>query len=493
MQKRSSQGKSNGPNVRADVITRLENFAPGDSGLLLLESTPNSGASTLLLHFAEGLFLRADAPLPVYFSLRHGESSVLAAKRFAYEFLAQTIAYRRSDPIFSKTSPGFNEILGLAPATDISWIKQAAERIEEESAIDPTSIERCLSVPMLSASSGLRPLLIFDDLHLSSSIDGGDEFVRCLFRVAERAEFPVIAAGRRRYLSRFDGERLSLSSPTFESVRDGVSLSAETIDLKLDDALLDLVAIQIGDRPGFISSLLKRAKQFDGTLSGFPLIQRAYLEEIFTGAIGRWFEREIGYACKDMREEIKVKELFGDLGIQNTAAAPIASLSYSTGISEERLFDIANRLYGSEVVEFSGGELRVPDADPLLADLFQAQGRRSNKKEEHSVVFTTMLAAAVRRAPQLLSEHYRNGSALGLRGLIEKFGRRSMPKALFDQQLFNIRYKGRAKEEIIAELAKDADSVELPSVIFAGNLDSISKEIGKFLIQSVYDRVFQAF
>ena len=80
--------------------------------------------------------LIAAKSVPIYFALPQTETTVVsAAIEFLNTFLLQYIAYRRDEPDLCRASLTLNDLVKLAPASDLVWIEELVEAYNRPQAV----------------------------------------------------------------------------------------------------------------------------------------------------------------------------------------------------------------------------------------------------------------------------------------------------------------------------------------------------------------------
>ena len=100
----------------------------GEARGLLILLAPLAGVSELLRQTFDSLFDRREKVVPIYFALPQTETTaVSAAIEFLNTFLLQYLAYRRDEPSLCHASLTLNDLVKLAPVSDLDWIEELVE------------------------------------------------------------------------------------------------------------------------------------------------------------------------------------------------------------------------------------------------------------------------------------------------------------------------------------------------------------------------------
>lgn len=465
------------------TLNRIEQHASSGSGGLVVSAPPIVGCSTLLLHFYETCFQAGTQPIPIYLAVEFSETSpVDSAKRMAVSFLTQVVAFRRREIEFSTISIGPDEIARLAAVEDIAWIDRALERLNERSGgTNAEMIGRYLSVFQLAESAGLKVCIIFDNLHQSLLLDHGNDLIEGLLNHCRRSSSPTVIAGRRRFVSEHDDfDRIDLNPPTkAESAKFASDEATENLTM-IDDATCDLLAVQFGSRPGFLTAILRRLASGNQNISGFPAIQRAYVEELLTASIGRWFQREINGAISNHKQK-KLIELLANFSRNPSESRPIESFQRSLQLNTSEFEQAISILNSSEILRITSNRIEPDHADMTLDDYLDSRNRLENLGEPRSVVVSQTLVRCIGRSPAIMASTYRASTALGLVEILRRFDGRSIPFALLDPKIFGDRYKGKTEEEIADGLKTDSDVFTLPFIVFTASTESAYRPIASII------------
>jgi Anti-sigma regulatory factor (Ser/Thr protein kinase) len=445
---------------RDKLIERLNGHAEFGKGGIVVGSAPGAGCTTLLRGVCDQKFSVFETTIPVYFRVRSGdEDSSALARRFAYSFLNQVIAFRRRDAKVAYPGIGLSELSRLSAAEDIDWVDRAVDRVEEKDAVT-LDLERCLSIPLLASQAGLRPFIVFDDLQRLFTTIRDDKFLDALRCAASHYEFPFVLAGHRRFVSSMaDYERLELDRLP---IRGGAELVETLSSGQIDDASRDLIAVQTMGRPNLIEAIVRRS----GKLDTFPCIERAYTEELFGGRIGRYFDELFEFAAPREVQPILISLLAKSIE-SGSKLCPMTTWQKALSMGAGEFNRMIEKMNVAELLRATSGLVQPMTEDVALSDYIRIRHRLENLGDNRATVFAASLSESIRRAPDLMATHYRRMTAIGLRGLLEKFDGRDVPMALLDYTVFKDRYQGRPFEEVEKDLSSDPDKTELPTLTFA--------------------------
>jgi hypothetical protein len=174
---------------------------PGEARGLLILSAPFAGVSELLRQAFDSLFNRRAEGVPIYFALPQTETTaVSAAIEFLNAFLLQYISYQRNEPSLCQASLTLNDLIQLAPASDLDWVEKLVEDYNRQrfGKDDRELVRFCLSSPRRVPASGARPFVMFDAAQLGNYADSPVPFATELVKAVTFAGSPFVLAGLRR-------------------------------------------------------------------------------------------------------------------------------------------------------------------------------------------------------------------------------------------------------------------------------------------------------
>lgn len=462
----------------SDMLASRAEAVERSRGLLLL-SAPALGASELLKQFYDRLFEARGATIPVYFALSPSDLNARrAALRFARTFLRQTIAFRRGDANILNFAADLSELAAFADDDDAQWIERTidAVRTAGESTDERFVVKNCLSAPLrAAAATGARFFLMFDDLHRAASFSGDADFVAELKEIYAPARIPFVFSGHRRFL--YDAVKSGEAS--FETVEleplgfaDAGRLAenlARRYALEINAPVRDLIAVQTAGNPFFIKSLLRAARDKNVDLHGFQTAQQIYADEIFGGAIGKFYDDALIEIAPNAEEQKKFVALLDKALTNEPEKTPIDEWLWQTqlgGADFRRALRLSN---AREIVRLSSNFIEPMSENEVLSDYIRARFRLESLGDARALVVGEALNGFLKRAPKTMAKFYRQNSSLGLRELLAAFDGRDAPAALLDYAVFARDLKGATDEEISKYLNGDAETIRLPRVVYAAH------------------------
>ena len=457
-QKILAEHSSEGLESRPQDAEKLYLAAVSGGGVshIHVKGTPRAGLSELLKQTYDRLFLEQRFVVPFYFALRHDDSTAKnAADRFVYEFLLQSIAFRRSQPTLIAASPDARELERLAPLPDAEWVRSMIGEADG-------TVRSALAAPLRAAArAGFAVCMTVDDLHNSALIANGEEFVNGLSRLAAPAGSSSILASRRNFeLPNTSGKTFLIDRPSVDDASTITDRLASAAEVEITASVRDLIVAATERRPGYVGAIVSAARDSALPLTTYRDAARVYSAEIANGTLAREVRSDVGIHRR-LAEEL------------HTAAGTdspfrLSALGERLGISGDELSRIEKHLSSAEIVELSG-EMASVSNDAVLREVLSF---------DHAMLLRAAATAAaanvalrfLRNAPGTMAREYRRSAAAGLSELLSMFDGREVPRAVIDYRTFRDRYKGLTDAEIRVQVASDNELFSLPQILQAAAL-----------------------
>lgn len=466
-----------------------------DRGLLILLA-PLAGVSELLRQGYDTIFNRQENVVPVYFALPPTETTaVSAAIEFLNTFLLQYIACRRNEPALAGAPLTINDMVALAPASDVDWIEElvAAYNQQRFSDDDRALVRFCLSAPSRVPAHGGRPFVMFDCVQLSAYDDDPVPLATEIVRSLVSSDLPYVFAGLRREVA-YTFDRAGINSSSLETIRleplseqDAatlVSSAARRLDVQVTEETRDLLVQQLEGSPLFITALLQAARAKHVALNSYLACERLYVEEIMGGTLGNYFASALYRVASDSDTRSAIVRLLSE-SAASKGASESRTVSFKTWCQRLKLDSveverILRRLHTQELVNWDGDTVDGKDGPEAWKDYLRSRFRLDALREPRALVFADLMAAALKRAPEKIARHFRRGANLRIRELLTRFNSQRVPRILFDPAEFADLHKGGAADEIVAALDANTDLVRLPQVFHTTSGASFSQELRQF-------------
>lgn len=463
-----------------------------DPHALLLLSAPNLGASEILRQTYDQLFFELGEVIPFYFSARSNDKTAKQfAVRFLYNFLLQTVAFRRQDKAILDTSPDICEIAELAFPVDAQWIKKLLKICETESELnnERAFVRNCLSAPLRAAAHDTTPFVMLDNLQELLNLDGEIDLVEEIKDIYSGSEISYVLSGRRRFLFNAaqtgttklnDAEILQVEPLSFLDAGMLAETLSEKYRVEITDETRDLIAQRFLGNPAFINFLFQSANERKFELKDFQSIERIYTEELFGGRIGNYYDTIYEKIAPNVETQKQILGLLYDSLTLEKEKAPIESWQGRLGLEHEKFYRAMRLLNIHEIVRISSNMLEPMDENEILNDYIKARFRLEIVAEPRVLVVAKALKKFLKRAPNTMAKFYRQSSAIGLRELLGVFDRQKVPTDLIDYKGFKERQKGREDREILANLENSTANIVLPQIVYTAYSSAFYAPLNQF-------------
>lgn len=454
---------------------------PGSSAGLLLSAAPGAGTSELLRQAYDRIFSEESEIVPVYFSFDPAETDFeKASRRFVRELVTQVIAFGRPDREILIAAPEIDELTGLAAIGDAHWIEAVFDNLSRlsENAERESLLRVCFGAPVRAGLAGVRLFVMIDGVHNLRFCHAAD-LLPAVADIMRRAGIPFVVAGRRRFFDRDLGcERYSLEQLSDENTGKVVENLCRRFSVAVNESTRDLIVHQFAGNLRFAEALARRAKQEGRPLTSFRNAESIYAAEIFGGEIGKYFDDAISAASPDSAVATESMELI----FQSFAPAeplPASIWQSKTGLAQADFEHFTGVLNDAELINASARRIEPARGDLAFADFIEIRHRLGFGRESRTLVFADMLAAFVKRAPEIMAKVYRTTSAIGLRDILRRFDGQKIPAILFDYGRFKSAASGVPAEAVEALLRVEEENISLPNAIFAANTEELYPPIGR--------------
>lgn len=460
---------------RASEMERLAEYARSASGRgLTLLSAPGIGVSELLKQTFDRLFLDQKQIVPFYFAFRASDiNPAHAAERFVYEFVLQTVAFRRQDEAIIESSPGLGELAGLSAPADSRWIERLVEAIDNrfETASRPF-VRDCLAAPGRAAAEGTLVVALLDDVHNARQL--GPQFFEELKEVFARARVPYVFAARRRFdFGQIDARRMVLEPLSFADAGRMIETTAERLRVEVSEQTRDLAAVQLDSNAQFITAVLHDAAAKSSALDSFQDFQQVYADSVFGGGIGRRLDGILEASVPAAAEEAVLDVLHDTAVLRETGVTVDAWRRVLQKYSAAASLELLNI---HEIVRITSNRVELPPDNFALFDYVTARHGLEIEGEARALFYGKSLASFIVRAPQLMHDFYRRTAAVGVRGVLAAFDGRSVPEAFIDYGKFRDELKGMPDDEVLAAVGSSVARMVLPKMFYVTDAATIDRE-----------------
>lgn len=442
-----------------------------ETGLIIL-AAPQAGASELLRHAYDRLFNEQQEVIPFYFEIRPTDhTSQDIARRFLYEFLLQTAAFRRRDPTIISASPTIGEIAELVAPADASWVQRSIAAYHGEGIInaDRSFVRHCLSVPLRAAAYGVRTYAMIDGLDALMNVKDGEMLLADLEEIFGRAGTPFVFVGHRRFLySRTASTSMELDPFSFDEAGQFIEKLCEEKGVRINDQTRDLIAIQLGGNAVYISSFISSVASSGADLENFDRVQQAYTDEIFGGRICKQLDLFFS-DITDTETWGKMLRLLAENAAAPNRRLPVQYWRRHLNLVPDEFHRLFAKLHYQEIVNVESGQVGFDETNLVVSDYINARVRLEVENDPRPLAIGRTLSANIKRAPAIMARYYRKATAIGLRELMVKFDGREISTALINYARFRESFKGLSAKKITEAIEKDTEKFKLPNIVYSAH------------------------
>ena len=471
---------------RSDEIVRLESHAAGQSAnnFLVVSGAPRVGVSEILRQTYDRVFLANADIMPIYFAVSANDrNAIRTARRFAYEFLLQFLAFKRRDASLLELCPSIDEIVRIAGVSDAAFVDQVAELLATGDSSASDELCRTLfALPTRLANSGTRCFVVYDDLHRALGFADGDVVAESIREVCKNANFPCIVGGRRRAVyGDFDSSSISIERLSFEDTGLLIESLARQHDVTINDQTRDLIAVQLDRDPQFIRDIIRRAAATNTSLDSFRNFEAVYADELSGGRISRRFDAEFAYACSDRERGSSLSSLTAKVSSRPNQSALATKFAERLGWDTTDFQRSILCLDSAEIASVVSDQLTVESKRNALTDYLELRRLLEMPGVSRAQAVGERAAHYVKRAPHLMARYYRKLSAIGVADLMRTFDGREVPAALLDYNKYRNELKGRDSSDVSRLLKNVGETISLPKIVFTAHSSAYYRPIGEFV------------
>ncbi|HYJ87261.1 MAG TPA: hypothetical protein VEW46_14465, partial [Pyrinomonadaceae bacterium] len=387
-------------------------------GLLIL-STPLGGVSELLRQAYDQLFNVRSGAVPVYYALPQGDATaVSAAIEFLNTFLLQYIAFRRDEPSLCHLSLTLNELVQLAPTTDLDWIEDLINDYNQQRFADDDRelVRLCLTAPRRVPASFGRAFVMFDAGHLKIDADSDVALQTEIVRSLTFCGQPFVLAGLRRQIlgtvERAGGntdcvDQLHLERLTDEEARTLVLIIADRLHVRINEQTRDLLVQQLGGSPFYITSILKAAHEKHLALDSYFACERLYVDELLGGRLNRYFTFVLERIAPEPDTRRAVVNLLCEAVPAGRRTSSFEAWRKRLALEPEEVEPLISQLHAEELINWDGESIDVGGGPTPWRDYLRTRFRLDALREPRALVVGDLMAEALKRAPQTIAHHYR--------------------------------------------------------------------------------------
>jgi serine/threonine-protein kinase RsbW len=471
-----------------DRVMAQASFEKSGRGLLLLME-PSAGVSELLRQAYDELFNQRSEVIPIYYAFTRSETTaVSAAIEFLTAFLQQYIAFRRNEPALCHAALTLQDLLELAPPSDLEWVGQLVEAYKRQrfSNDDKALVRFCLGAPQRVPAGSGRPFVMLDGAQLAEQLNGIVVLGTEVLRVFGQASISYVLAGLRRqilqsaYNAKLNFETIDLLRLEQLSVAEARLLAehvARRQQVATSDEARDLVVQQFNRSPFFITIFLQAARERNVALASYLDCERLYVEELLGGRIQSHFSDLLEETAPSAETRLALIRLLWEAYAADQRTASFEACRRRLHVTDEVLEEILQQLHIQEFVNWDGTSIEFRGGPQAWKDYLKSRYRLNILNEPRALVVADTLADALKHAPHTMARHYKLAGRQELRELLSRFDGQRVPAVLLNNSRFNQRFKGASEEETHAALATETDLIPLPQVVNVASCLSFNNEM----------------
>ncbi len=456
---------------RADELSDVLNT--GMEGAFV-GSAPGGGSSELVRQAYDEMFFSAGNTIPFYFPFkRTKESPTKTARRFIYQLLVQTTAFRKGDPNVIRILPTLDEIGKMTTQDDKGWIEPLIDIYRTEQYED-IFVNTCFSAPFRALAAGIDLVVFIDDIHFSMPT------AKQLAGLYHGSGIRYVFAGRRRYDLRLkDAKRIILRPFDGKAGADLVRSISKRSEVEVTDSTADLIAGQLNGNVRNIGSIFSSARAASIDLKSYRNFGSVYTEEMFHGCIRKNYESTLMRSAGSEISGTAAIKFLSELYDHPNESQTVDFWQKRTAIGKKSFERFVSRLHRNEFIDLNFNRIDPIENDVVLSDHIDLHNRLELEGERPAIVMTDAISHQLKRAPKLMSAIYRQRASLGLKDILSGFDSQEIPRALIDYGRFKAEYQGLSESEIDDKLAADGQKLRLPHIVYSTFTEEIYSQIAK--------------
>ncbi len=482
-----------------NFIGRTEEFdsilrhakSESESKAMLCYTAPGVGLSELLKQVYDQLFYEQDKIIPVYFEFKKSDKNIKdAAVRFLQTFLKQTVAFRRNDTKILDASPDICEISELAIPSDGHWIDRLITACSRESELNNESafVRNAFSSTLRAASQDANAFVMLDNLEDISYLTGETDLIEEIKEIFSRSKMPFVFAGKRRFIFSATqtgntkinrAENLEIKPLSFTDS----GLLAENLatqkDININEQTRDLIALQFRGNISLIKAIFNSAEEKETDLDTFQKVEQVYAESIFGGKIKAYYDSIFNEVTDNVEIQKQIVSLLYNSLTVEKEKVPIESWQKHIELVKPKFYQSMRLFNSNEIVHLTSNMIGANVNDEVLNDYITKRFRLELRADSRALVVGESLTGFLKRAPEIMAKFYRKKTAIGLRELLSVFDCQEIPISLLYYNVYKDLHKGKDSEEILSDAKKEAETTQLPQIVYTANTVSLYSPINK--------------
>ncbi len=460
---------------RADELGDILNT--GTEGVFV-GSAPGDGASELVRQAYDRMFFSAGKTIPFYFPFKEkSESRIKTARRFLYQLIVQTIAFRHGDPNIIHTLPTLDEIVKMTSLDDDAWIEPLIKLYSDDED-EEVFVNSCFSSPFRAVATGVRLIVFIDDIHFSPAT------AELLAEHFYGSGIKYIFAGRRRYdMHLKDAKRIILRPFEGKEGAEFVRSLSKRTGVEITDSTADLIVGQMNGNLRNIESIFSAARVNSVDLKTYKDSGSVYIDEMFNGSIRKYYDSMLDRCLGSDASRSETIEFLWDLYEHPSESETVEDWRRRTSIGKKEFEKLISRLHKNEFLDLNFGRIYPIENNAILKDQIGMLYRLEVEGEREAIVFTDVITHQLKRAPKLMSAIYRRSAAIGLKNILSTFDSQTIPTALLDFGRFRSEYQGMSDIEITERLQTETQILKLPQIVYSTFTEDIYSQIAKISLK----------
>ncbi len=503
------------PNLFRNAVAEKNPPSPTahEAAIVLLLGAPRVGKTEILRKTFDRLFAQAGQTFPIYFAFRPYHTEI---EQFAKEYLARSIAafiafcHQRAQ-LLSLTTEPLASIPEKALPDDQVWLKSLVDLFfQAKQANDRFAMLRsALSAPsVIAAKTGFVPCVMLDNFHfvadaVSREVATGDVNLRVeIFRALNAQDdfANLTSAVSPTYLlcglQRLITELLPADEALFEklhvlrieplpedTIERMIGALAVKLGIEISDSTTELMVQQLNSDLFYIRALLDGAAAQNSRLKSFMEFERIYTAEILRGRISYYLDAVLREIAPDAPARRAVIE-----GLV-TATEADSVLPVDAVLERMRIFTadattLLSQMHSRELLHINYGSVSA-SADTALGDYIRAKYRIEVAGARRPVAGEELLGEKLKHSYRLMMSRYHRSVESQLVDLLSSFDFQAIPESLFNEKLYESRYRGLSRAHIRQALDETKERIRLPQIVLVN-------DVGNGAASSVNWRLFTA-
>lgn len=435
----------------------------------MLVGAPRTGKTAILRKAFDQLFFDDSPMAPLFWEFnpsRFNTESLLA------KLLSQLLAFHhRNSGLLGLSAEPIQAIPLRVPPEDCAWVRELVKRCSGTATSgDFASATRAVfyEIGAAAAKFGLTPVLMFDDAHLA--LDYSPQG-RLVWSELIPWQFRSVLGGLRRPMldaippskELFEGLQLiQVGRLDDASVDSAIRAIAAAHSVALSDSTADLIAQQLNGDLYYIKLIIAAAADRGVALKTFIDFERLYVEELLNGGLATYFDAVANEVAPDPDTK---RAMFEVIEMLDAAESPLPREVVIARASEFNV-NAGHLIAGLHARELLTSSLAFVyrTEDQVFADYSRGVYRREVGSSRVPLAGSEMLSQKLKHSYKLMMSRYNSAVESQLVGTLRSFEFQSAPACLFDDAVFDKRFRGMSRVVIRRTLETDEARLRLPQI-----------------------------